>query len=227
MSRFGWSTSNYLDMTPISFAHAPVTLAAWVRPTAFNTSYIMATWAAGGSNNCVQIRMESSGVVSIQWTTALFLSTTAAMTLNKWHHVCVWAHPTLGGAVYLDGSKGKASSGTTGNSFTATHLLIGITGSTSTPTAPLNAGDIGEASMWTDVLTDAEIDKLAMGLDPRMIRREQLKAHVAMMGGPTFEVNDVNLGLPSTVIGALSQNQDVPRLYKPRRPWPISIPSYG
>lgn len=123
-------------------------------------------------------------------------TTSATVTSGVWHHLCgVWTN-TSSRDVYLDG----------GNKVSNT-----ITRTPSTPTSTQIAnrlaearhwnGDLAEWAVWNVSLTDAEIEVLAHGVSPYLIRPAALIAYYPLQeasgnaldfSGSGFDMTDTN-----------------------------------
>jgi len=155
----------------------PFTMACWFRSTNnTNLQTLMEISHSGGSNSGryrIAIRGDQVGKGLIaQQVPGSFATTSTGYTVNTYHHACGVFPNTSGRTIYLDGG-GENTDGTSGSpSVTQTIFGIGRNGD-----GNLNEGfigDKGEYAIWTVALTAAEVQLLALGLDPRYVRPESL-----------------------------------------------------
>ena len=189
-----------------SVVAAPMTMSAWFKSTGDYTTEqaIVAMYRRVTSVSAYYIGVDTSGlafaktrVVAVQ-----NASTGASVGSGVWTHVCGVFASATSRTVYVGGVAGTPN--------VVSHAPSSITGwsvgsvFSSIATAALFAdGDIAEAGIWNVALTLSEIQSLAAGFAPIMIRPSALKHYVPVSG---YHSPESEVVAPTTTGGLATTN---------------------
>ncbi len=155
----------------------PVTMACWVRAdsgslSAFRTVFFLRD-EGSASDDSFGIQTTSSAEARVAMLDSGGLTTVAGATLSAdtWTHLCgVFTSSALG--IYVDGS---VTSDAHGKSFPAVNdPIVGARLTGAGASSQFWDGDVAEVAIWNVQLSQAEIDALAAGVSPLMIRPASL-----------------------------------------------------
>ncbi len=143
-------------------------------------------------------------------------TTTNFYVANKWHHAAGTFVSQIRRRCYLDGDVGnRGNDGTDiGSARIWDSMAIG-SHRDSSPGAPFD-GLIADVGMWDVELSEDEIESLAAGYSPQLIRPQNLVAYWPMHGRGNTMLDPVG-GFNMTLTGA-PQIDDHPRIILPSRP---------
>ncbi|RPJ39907.1 MAG: DUF2163 domain-containing protein [Planctomycetaceae bacterium] len=175
-------STQYLKVAQSLVTQAPLTVAAWMKPTSDSASqYCVAVDVAATSGHKVagsvgpfgSVAGDPVDAVSYDGTAFGIAATTSGYSTGAWQLVCgVFASGTSR-ASYLDGgSKGTNSDNRPGTG--ANEFIVGARRGDSA--LGHFAGKLGYVAVWDIDLNDAEVAELAAGVDPRSVRPEHLVA---------------------------------------------------
>ncbi len=153
--------THYLDRAASLFTAAPFSVAAWINPTDFASTYDWVMQSFSGTQR--QGIQTSSGTGVVQFVTGgTIISSLAALTAGVWQHVACTNDGTTS-SVYINGTLNN-SGASTPNFTSVNRTNIGARGN-----GGLGAvGSVDLAGYWTRVLTAAEVAALynnGAGLD--------------------------------------------------------------
>lgn len=215
------SSSQYLTRAAAVVSAAPLTMACWYRPVAIaggaSKSLITIDDGSGATQYFLLRSVGGTGVTACYCplTTG---SVAGAAVDGVWsHHAAVFASTTSRTA-YLNGVAGSVdtSVGTpTGLTTTNVGRLWGA--------AQFADGDIAEVAIWNVALTAAELQALAAGLAPILIRPGALVAYWPLLGGASPEP-DLFHGADLTVSGGAAAAPH-PRIVRPEGVAQIARPA--
>jgi hypothetical protein len=114
------------------------TIDGWFyNPGVTNNTYIISCWRAGSTGtNAWEVHIDMFSKVNFIYTTDgstnITLTTTAAHSLNTWHHFAVVRHATLGFAIFIDGILATSFTVSSNTIFTSTEsCVLGLTANSS------------------------------------------------------------------------------------------------
>lgn len=196
-------TSDYMEATAGAVTAVPLTLAAWFyTSTAANPSIMSVAASAGGhrwslvaagavAGDPIRAFTESGGTTNSA-------DTTSGWSNNTWTHACAVFSANNNRRAYINGG----SEGTNTTTRTPTAGLIDRTtiGSSYTSAGARASfpGRVAEACVWNAALTIPEIEALARGVRPSLIRPQNLVFYTPIVR----EAIDISRGLSLTVSGA-------------------------
>jgi hypothetical protein len=175
---FTAANSRYLSAGQSATA-SPLTLAAWIRPTATGGNQTAVSVHASSNSDRCSIGVTSSATRKIRAPhvndggAAQTLESTASFTDGQWCHACGVFTSTASRTVYLNG--GSSASGTTniGSLSAFNTTLVGANIASGSIGTYFN-GDIAEVGIWNAALTAAEVASLAKGMTCDKVRPESL-----------------------------------------------------
>lgn len=184
---FDNSVSNYLVLAESVLAVWPGTLSIWARPTsAIGSAEHTLLSMSDTTDNDPLFRTMVSATAKAQFqvrqrsgaNTNNVIGTTT-LSADTWYNVIGTANSDGHGEVFLNGTS-EASSATTLGSVTFNRTSIGalVRGSVAQPFP----GRLAEAGIWSVVLTQGEINMLAAGVSPLLVRRAALVGHWPIIG---------------------------------------------
>ena len=145
-------------------ASGSVTMNAWVKGAALNSSGFILSWCDNSATNQIlllAVQDQSGTIVARQFTQAGSSGSeygTTDLSDNAWHMItCVWRSAT-DRELYVDGA--SEATGSTSRSPTGLDALGIARLVDSSPLSIPPDGDVDEISLWDDALTPAEISWL-------------------------------------------------------------------
>jgi hypothetical protein len=220
MSRDFNGTSEYLEYAGAVRTALPITLACWVYKDDNTTLDVALSVSNNGGLNRVGLafsNISTARVVSINTAgTSGNADTSTTFSANTWVHGAAVIASTTSRTAYLNAG-GAVSSTTTINPSASTFNTTNIgCFNNSSGRAQYFGGLIAEAGIWSVALTLAEIQSLAKGVSPLMIRPASLIAYWPLIGQTSPEI-DLRGRYEMTVSGAVAG--DHPRVYMPTQPF--------
>jgi hypothetical protein len=197
------ASSQYLDNTGgAPTATVAVSFSAWIKPVAqAGAVRYVCSQSKSSSGAEITLRLEADGTVSaIMYDGSAFGSaqTTAKVTAGAWNHVCGVFATTGSRSVYLAGANKVTNTTAVAGAMNTNQIDVGAYYS---GPAFFFDGDIGEVTVWSVALTDAEVALLATGALPTTLQRTSLAFH-APIGGVYAPEPDQIGSLSLTVHGA-------------------------
>ena len=218
---FASASSQYLSQASALLTAVPLTAACWFNSdndaNEQNLFGIGDTGAANGDRFQMNIDGSAPGdpvtVITRAGGSAAITTTTAAYSINTWHHACgVWAAIDSRTA-YLDG--GNSATNTTSRTPAGLDVTYIGARAAQTPTGFMR-GRIAEVGLWNVVLDADEIAALAKAVSPLLIRPASLVAYWPLIGRYSPEIDIVG-GADMTLVNAPT-NGDHCRIFYPPRP---------
>lgn len=172
----------------------PFTFATWVYPTTV-TGDMTFLEVIDASSNVDFFRLMSRGSASVeaaQRSTAaptgnIAANSSAGLTDSAWHHVCGVFTSLSSRTVYLNGGSAATNTDTGGAPAGLDLTVIGAHVPTSGATDFVN-GRMAESAIWTAALTTAEVNSLALGVSPLLIRPASLLDYWHIFGNDSPEL---------------------------------------
>jgi hypothetical protein len=170
---FAAASSRYLSTASAPASGSPLTIAAWLRPTAVAAMRAVVVGVNGGTHrNQLGLYTPGSNVglqAASVGTNGVFVSQTDANTSSGTliHGCAVFASATSRTA-YLNGTAAATNTNNVGTQNAADAVSIGA--GWSTTIGGYHSGDIAEVGIWDVALTAAEIASLAKGFTCDKVR---------------------------------------------------------
>jgi hypothetical protein len=214
VSRSFNGTNQYLRHSADIVGSFPLTIACW-----FDSNNITANQTIIGLYNSANanryIRLFAGGANSGDPLTMQINDGTVTndeaggYSANVWQHACGTIDSSNIEA-FLDGVSDGSTSNTRSYPSGIDRITLGVRDSGSQ--IQFFNGELGEAGVWNVVLTQAEIDSLATGVSPLLIRPSSLIAYWPLIGRTSPEIDIVG-GFDQTVTGATQAAH--PRVIQP------------
>lgn len=194
----------------------PVTISAWI-----NTNYDRQTLACAlsGGGDTFGLKFESdSGMAAWLLIGGQLRQSISGLTLSygTWNHGAAKFTSNTSRTGYANGVAGTPeTTNKTSPTLTSTTIFSNLEGGT-------GLSELAEIGIWNTDLTDAEIDSLAKGACPLLIRPEALVRYWPLYGRHSPEIDLVG-GVNLTLSGS-APVADHPRIIQPRRRVLVSVP---
>lgn len=223
---FASASSQYLSHASALLTAVPLTAACWFNSdNDANEQNLFGIGDTGAANSDrFQMNIDGSApgdpvtVITRAGGSAAITTTTAAYSINTWHHACgVWAAVDSRTA-YLDG--GNSATNTTSRTPAGLDVTYIGARASQTPSGYMR-GRIAEMGVWNVVLDAAEIAALAKAVCPLLIRPDSLVMYCPMIGRYDPEIELIG-GANFTLVNAPT-NGDHCRVFNPRRRYPNSF----
>lgn len=191
----------------------PITLAGWGRPTGSSgTARTLMTLKRNTQSSHLTLRLGTTNawtMVHLYASTTGSVTDTTAVTLNTWYHVAGVFTAYDNRSLYVNGvfigndtAAVNVSTDTWNDPFYGTRVRLS--------TFDFNwDGQIAECGIWSAALTAEEINSLAKGIKPPMIRPQSLEVYSPLNGHP----NDLLDNNPPTLTGTPTPSLQHPRRY--------------
>jgi hypothetical protein len=221
------ATANRLTLASSAITAAPVTMVAWVRLTAVGTvtRTILSMNASASvlNRNAFSINMTTAETIEARTSdgAGTNASTTAGtITAGAWAHVGGVFSSATSRIAYRDGIAAGAQ--TTSRVPTGINQnTIGVVSHTSGTLAQPWNGEIAEVGIWDVALTTPEMEALAKGISPLLIRPASLVYYWPILGKYNPEIDRISGGA-MTVTGT-TQAATHPRIMYPRMVTPARM----
>lgn len=222
MARGVYSTSNYLRSTATPITGTPMTLACWayqVTSANWERSLINVCRSYNSHNQWrLSAGYSSYRVVAIanDTTQTSYASSATDIPANAWFHAAAVFSSSTSRYAYLNGVPGTQN--TTSRAPTGVNRIgLGINGSSLVGNASDNQY-IAEACIYGTALSTGEIEQLARGYSPLLVRPQDLVAYWPLVRGDgSGNEPDVIGGYTLTETGTVGVQTHVPKLILPRR----------
>ena len=193
----------------------PLTLACWFNVANITTGYTLLDIADRSVSYryfSLRARGDLAGDhvgLSVNDTTPDDVYTTTSYSANTWHHACGVMAATDDRRVYLDAG-GKATSAASISPGPAVNTVTLARSGDSTPYGLLD-GLLAEVSIWNVALTDVEVQVLARGFSPLLVRPQGLIRYWRLIRDPGSI--EVVRGLGLTAYNAPTVGDHPPIIY--------------
>lgn len=230
---FDQVNENFLETTDVPSGY-PLTMACWFNPdsTIDEDNDLMTVQQVNSANNFHHLVQESDDSTLQYNAREGGAATRSAATTNtagagSWHHACAIGTSATDRRVVLNGDWANSGTNTTDAtpaSLGQTHIA-GLLVANDNPNHGLD-GDLAEAAIWSVALVQAEVEALANGVSPLLIRPDQLWAYWKLYGRESPERDYWAGGHDLTLVNAgHGQADHVPGIIYPARQHPIVVPS--
>lgn len=189
------ASNQYLEVSSAPVLSPPFTLSIWFNSDGVATvDYMFALWDASSLNNVHVLRGRGDNAndpiefVSFNGTDLGQAFTTTGFTAGTWHHALARAVSNSSRNVLIDG--GSQGSDTT--SVVVTGLDRTGIGRWANSSDEYNGG-LAEPAIWDVALSDAEVQSLAIGFSPKLIRPQNLVFYAPLIRSLKDEVGGLTL----------------------------------
>lgn len=229
MARDFDGTADYLEATSAPATALPVTLVCWMRTDQTTTSSVALCVGTNGGNGRVQVVYQ--GAVANDPVAAQSISSDASGVEGvsgvtpgtAWFHAAAVFTSTTSRRAFVNGVGGTTN--TTSNDPGASgwnRTLVGARRN-STSIGAYYDGAIAEAAIYNVALSESEIEQLANGYSPLMVRPQSLAFYAPLFGRAGASGNEEDWAGSATLTQSSSPAlADHPRIIYPRRR--IAIP---
>ncbi len=179
MARDFNGSSDYLEVA-LALAY-PFTLACWFRPgTDAATGMLMAACNSDGTDDD-RITLQAAGGAAgdpvrcgavTNGGSAASIDSTTGYTVGTWHHAAAVCASATSRSAFIDGGSKATTVGSRAMSG-LNRLVLGAQRSGGA-LGTYYTGSMAEAAVWDIALDDADIARLASGLEPHRVRPESL-----------------------------------------------------
>lgn len=206
MSRnFVAASSQYLSNAAAVLSAYPITIACWFKASTAHTGALVVLDDGVSKYNGIGYRNDIPGAIAAFSTGALTSYTSNTVSTGVWAHAGGVFSASNNRVAYLNGSAGTAdTNNNTGGMGTTTGIgqVIGV---------QFFNGDIAQAAIWNVALTTAEMQSLASGLSPLLIRFSALQTYWILAGTVSPEPDSVGT-FPLTLNNAPTQGSTDPNI---------------
>lgn len=199
-------------------AGMPMTVSAWYYPNTLTSgqTHALASLSDNAGNEYVYLHvMEDGGSFKVgagqrmvSGGTHANAFSTASPSVGTWNHAAAVFGSTTSRAAYLDGAN-KGTNATNVGAAGSAYTVSGVGAFKFSGSTHHADGRIGEVAWWNVVLTDDEIEDLAAGVRPALIRPESLVAYWRIKGNDSPEPDEVG-SADLTLVGPPLQAPDPP-----------------
>lgn len=184
-------TNDYLlEVNPTTLGY-PLTFSIWFNSDLTGVNRTLMSFAevgpgaGSGTNdqNSQFLRITTANVVEARSATSGGVSaaaTTNTISLNTWHHAAGKFNSSTSRQAFLDGV-GSTINSTTRTAANLDNVIIGRNAGGSFALDQAFNGRLAEVAIWTASLDAAEIEALADGYSPRLVRPSELAFYVPMV----------------------------------------------
>lgn len=205
MSHSGWSASNYITQSNGTIpSGVPLTIHARAKPSALSGIQRIVSIYFDGSNF---LELITSGTTPQVRSTPGGSGGTGTIATGTWYSLTARLISSTSRDVWIDG----VSSGSNATSGTPTApVAIGI--GARAGVVPFS-GSIADVGIWNVSLAQADIEALAAGVSPLLIRPDALLHYFPLIDSGTLDL----MAPAATVTGTLTKDNDHPRVIMPRQ----------
>lgn len=193
--------------TPIT---TPFTFSAWVFPTGSGDR----SFLNGNDSGSIQIRVNANNTIYlIKRAVAGILISTATVTASAWNHVAV---TETGSAQSITVNGGTPITGSTAVTY------AGYLNNIYYPTGTFESfdGRVADWAIWSNILTQGEINALSTGVRPNRIRPDLLICYLPLDGLQSPEPDFSGNGYIGDLEGTTYAPNPPITMFTPR--WPIN-----
>jgi hypothetical protein len=181
MSRvFALASSQYLEVASTPVSALPLTLAAWINPSALSSwKGFLGVFELANNYNGYFIGAYGTGAIAAHvYADSAARATSAAMSTGTWYHVAGTFSAINNRSVFLNGT--ETAETTSRTAVTPTGIVAGAVSGNSTHKFFWD-GSVAEAAMWDTVLSAAEIAQLALGFSPLFVKPASLVSYWSLI----------------------------------------------
>lgn len=220
MSRdFSGADANHLGVTDgnapaLSFTGLPITISAWIRPDNVGAQKgIVTKWGTTGGQRSWALEVNATGAAAFGTAdgtnNSFAVGATALSTAGVWQHVC--GRQTADDVyIYLDGVQDGINVTQRTIPNTVSSIFVGRYGAAGFPFDGL----IAEVAIWSATLLPEEIAALSMGMNPRLIRPQNLRVYWPLLGTgspePDYSGRDGHIPLAGSVPAGVGHPPVIP-----------------
>lgn len=177
------SSQELRNATLAAATAAPLTMACWFRPSdvAGGTSKILMALDDAASEFFALQSIATTGACRATVTGGFVATAPGTPSNGVWAHVAGVFVSSTSRFAYLNGAIG--AEGTDASTPVVTQTRLGALHGT----AQFTAGDIAEAAIWNVALNASEIQQLARGYSPLLVRKSSLVAYWPLNAGASPE----------------------------------------
>jgi len=202
-------------VSSLTIAGEPITLAGWINSDDPDVRGTVITIGSTGSNYWA---VESGGdrpgdpfIARQRGTAGRAIESSTGYTTGVWHHGCAIFRSDTDRSIYIDGGS-RVDDSVASVTVAPTDFVIG----SRVDGAQDFNGKVAEVGIWNVGLEDSEVEALAGGASPFLIRPGSLVAYVPILGRNSPEPNLIN-GANLSLTGAPA-TEIHPRIYYPAFP---------
>jgi hypothetical protein len=180
------------DSSPVS--SYPITLAIWAYLTTVDLTQNLFSLGVTGGNESFHLRANSINTISARVVDSAGTGTAAAsagdVAANTWFHAAGVFVSDTSRSVYLNGSDVDTSTGSrtvVPSNFNRIGVAIGFD---SAGVTAAGRGHFAEAAVWAVALTADEINQLAAGYSPLLVRPQSLRFYAPLFGRGGASANE-------------------------------------
>lgn len=203
----------YFDIasTPIALASYPVTMSCWFKTSDTTTTMTVMCIGADAANRQIALECFAGEIVALSNAGgAPFRAVaTASYSAATWTHGLAVFLSTTSRTIYMNGSN-NATDTNSSNPTGAGSYSIGCELANNTAGAFFN-GDVAEAAMWNVALDAAEINALADGIAPSLVRPGSRVVYA-----PLFRSGAINLDGTALTVNSTPVASGHPRIIQAR-----------
>jgi len=164
----------------ISLTSAPLTLACWVNPNSITAHDACITIGSSSANQLFALNLRANKKVTMEVRDSSggsWASSTGLYRASAWQHVAGVCTSTVSRQAFLDGVGGTVNT-TSRTPSSVDRIRIGEW--SSTWSRPFD-GMIAECAIWNVALSDGDIQAMASGLTPTLIRPDSLVSYYPLV----------------------------------------------
>lgn len=204
------ASSQYLQTASTPVTDVPLTIACQFNSRSANLVQNLVAidrgTSAGTGLYILGVNVTSNVVAIATDGTAATAATTTTYSIDAWSHACAVFASSTSRTAYLNG--GGNTTDTTSKTVTGlSQITIGTRYNNGSRQGVYLNGQLAEVGIWNAALTEPEIQALADGASPRLIRPQSLQFYAPLLR----ELIDVRGGRAITNSGATVSNH--PRIY--------------
>ncbi|MEX0938691.1 MAG: LamG-like jellyroll fold domain-containing protein [Pirellulales bacterium] len=162
----------------------PFTVSAWFYPTESHTGAIIGTGNGTSTTNFHCVELQSSGeleAISVDDSSNESAATTNTATINGWNHGCGIFTAADDRRVILNGD--WDASGTDDSSVSPGGIDVFAVALSVSSIPNLFSGRLAEAAVWSEALSQREVEALAQGASPLLVRPHALAYYWDLVEG--------------------------------------------
>lgn len=228
MSRSNFSASNFLRGTPLLTGTLPITIGAWCLPGALAAEAVIAgVFLSSAADARQQIALKKSSANQSMLTIGNGTTGFSSVSGSTFSSATVWSYflciykSSTESVTTLNGTWGGAFSnpGISVPSTSLDRFSIGAQDNTAIASPVRNlpsTAAVAHVAIWNVDLLPVELQALAAGASPLLIRPASLVGYWPMIGGYSPDINLVGSG-SLTLQGSPSFISDGPPILMPRR----------